>query len=119
MFNLDGLTPVIVESAASKASTFQSSAVNLMTNDLEEFVLVQQIGAVTGTITGKMQDSPDGSTDWQDVTGAAFTIVSSANNIQALGWKAANTRGHIRYVGTIATGPALTSVTLLGVKKYR
>ena len=119
MFNLDGLTPYIVESAASKASTFQSAAVNLMTDDLEDFVLMQQIGAVTGSITGKMQDSPDGTTDWQDVTGATFTQVSSANNVQSLGWKASNTRGYIRYVGTIATGPAITSVTLLGLKKSR
>jgi len=75
------------------------------------------VGAVTGSITGKIQDSPDGSTGWADLTGAAFTAVSSSNNTQTLAINGNETRGYIRYVGTIATGPALVAVTLAGVPK--
>jgi len=116
-FNLDALTPYSVVNAASQASTVTSAAVNLMTDDLESVVFIQNIGAVTGSITGKIQESADGSTGWADVSGAAFTAVSSANNTQALSLNPSATAGYVRYVGTIATGPALTSVTMLGRKK--
>lgn len=104
--------------ATSRAATFNGTALNIAALDWDGPVeITQNIGAVTGSITGKVQESADGSTDWQDVAGAAFTIVSAANNTQRIVISAGATRGWIRYVGTIVTGPALTAVTASAVPK--
>lgn len=114
--NLDALTPYALSHAASQAITVTGAALNLLTDDLEEVIVTQNVGAVTGSITGKIQDSADGSTGWADY-GAALTAVGSANNVQTLKVIPSQTRGYIRYVGTIVTGPAVVSVTVLGLKK--
>lgn len=107
-----------LSNAASQASTVTGAAVDLMALDLQgNLEITQQVGAVTGSITGKIQDSADGSTGWADLPGAAFTAVSSANNTQRIAINAQATRGYIRYVGTIATGPAVVAVTGSGVPK--
>lgn len=104
--------------AASNAATVNSAALNIAALDWDGNVEVtQNVGAVTGSITGKIQESADGSTDWQDLPGATFTAVSSANNTQRIVIQAGATRGYIRYVGTIVTGPALVAVTASGVPK--
>lgn len=85
-----------------------------------ELLIVQQIGAVTGSITGKLQSATDvNGTGAADITGAVFTIVSSANNTQTLALDPKKVvGGFLGYVGTIVTGPALVSVTAGGKKKY-
>jgi hypothetical protein len=104
--------------SAANTAAATGSAVNLLTNDYEGSIEVtQSVGAVTGTIDGKIQDSADGSTDWQDLAGATFAQVGSANNVQRIRIGAQQTRGHIRYVGTIVTGPAVVGVTASGIKK--
>lgn len=119
MFNFPkAASPFILSSSASQASTVTGSAVNLMTNDYEgPMAITQQIGAVTGTIVGKIQDSADGSTGWTDVAGATFTSVGTANNVQTIVVNNRECRGYIRYVGTIVTGPALVSVAGLAIPK--
>jgi hypothetical protein len=84
-----------------------------------EILVTQQVGAVTGSITGKLQSASDANgTGAADITGATFTIVSAANNTQtyALDPKKV-TGGFLGYVGTIVTGPALVSVVAAGKKK--
>ncbi len=104
--------------AASQASTVTGAALNIAALDWNGAIeITQNVGAVTGSITGKIQDSADGSTGWTDLTGAAFTAVSIANNTQRISFPAESTRGYIRYVGTIVTGPALVAVTASGVPK--
>jgi hypothetical protein len=83
-----------------------------------EMLVIQQVGAVTGSITGKCQSASDANgTGAADITGATFTIVSSSNNTQSI---AVDPRkvvgGFLGYVGTIATGPSLVSVTAFGKK---
>jgi len=84
-----------------------------------EFLVTQQIGAVTGSITGKLQSATDANgTGAADITGAAFTIVSAANNTQTFALDPKKvTGGFLGYVGTIVTGPALVSVTAAAKKK--
>jgi hypothetical protein len=109
---------VALSNAASQAATVTGAAVNLMTLDFDgQIEVTQNIGAVTGSITGKLQESADGSTGWTDIAGATFTAVSAANNVQRLTLVAHSTAGYIRYVGTIVTGPALVSVVAGGVPK--
>lgn len=85
-----------------------------------ELLVIQQIGAVTGSITGKLQSASDANgTGAADITGATFTAVSSANNTQTVVVDPKKVvGGFLGYVGTIVTGPALTSVTVAGKKKY-
>ena len=79
-----------------------------------DLLFLQHIGAVTGSITGKIQDADDSSgTNSADVTGATATAVSSANDAQKIVVPASSVRGWVRYVGTIVTGPALTSVQMV------
>ncbi|MCC7123108.1 MAG: hypothetical protein IT493_16260 [Gammaproteobacteria bacterium] len=115
---------------AQAATTFsmsnpfsQTATYNGSWYDVREYVgdlmIVQHVGAVTGSITGKIQHASDGSgTGAEDITGAAFTLVNAANNIQKLTIPADSTLGWIRYVGTIVTGPANVAVSASGRKKY-
>ncbi len=84
-----------------------------------EILVIQQIGAVTGSITGKLQSASDANgTGAADITGATFTAVSSANNTQSIAVDPKKVvGGFLGYVGTIVTGPALTSVIAGGKKK--
>lgn len=84
-----------------------------------EILVIQQIGAVTGSITGKLQSASDANgTGAADISGATFTVVSSANNTQCLAVDPKKVAGgFLGYVGTIATGPALVSITASGKKK--
>lgn len=107
-----------LSNAASQASTVTGSALNIAALDWEGlFEVTQNVGAVTGSIAGKIQDSADGSTGWADLPDGAFAAASSANNTQRLVIDAQSTRGYIRYVGTIVTGPAVVSVTASGAPK--
>lgn len=84
-----------------------------------EILVVQQIGAVTGSITGKLRSATDADgAGAADITGATFTAVSSANNTQSISVDPKKVvGGFLGYVGTIVTGPALVSVVAGGKKK--
>lgn len=83
-----------------------------------DIAVTQQVGALTGSIAGAIQDATDGSgTGAANVAGATFTSVSAANNIQEIAVSASAVRGWIRYVGTVTTGPALVAVSALARPK--
>lgn len=84
-----------------------------------EILVIQQVGAVTGSITGKMQSASDANgTGAADITGSTFTAVSSANNTQSIAVDPKKVvGGFLGYLGTVATGPALVSVIAGGKKK--
>ena len=108
-------------SAANTAAATSGSGLWADTQDLEGTLdVIQAVGAVTGSITGKLQVADDANgTGAADVTGATFTAVSSANNVQSISVsKNALAKRYIGYVGTIVTGPAVVGVTVLGAKKY-
>ena len=90
--------------------------------DYEGYLLVTQAcNVVTGTIAGKVQHSTTTeATDFADVTGAAWTAVTTDNDVAALKITVPvnGLNKYIRYIGTITTGPAMVSVTFAGVKKY-
>lgn len=76
-----------------------------------EFLVTQNLGAVTGTIAGKLQSASDANgTGAADITGATFgTNTANSTSSIALDPKKV-TGGFLGYVGTIATGPSLVSV---------
>lgn len=113
---------VIMLNPASAAATANATSAWIDVRAYEgDLVFTQQIGALTGSITGAIQDATDGSgTGAAAVTlnEGAFTAVSSANNIQRRTIRAKSTRGFVRYVGTIVTGPALVAVSVDVHPKY-
>jgi hypothetical protein len=112
-------TVVALINPASAANTAAATSGWIDIRQYEgDLAITQHIGAVTGSIAGKIQDATDGSgTGVEDVPGATFTTVSSANNVQEIAVSANAVRGWIRYVGTVVTGPALTAVSLLARPK--
>lgn len=113
------LTKTKMVNPASCANTAAATSSWVDTLGMEgNLLFTQYIGAVTGSITGKIQDADDNSgTNSADVSGAAFTAVSSANDLQTLSVPKRAVRRWVRYVGTIVTGPALTSVCMVGRTK--
>lgn len=123
---LQAVTPTVTSlidavSAANTAAATSGSGKWLDVRTYEgDIVIVQQIGAVTGSITGKLQSASDANgTGAADISGYTYTAVSSANNSQAVVVDAKKVvGGFLGYVGTIVTGPALVSVIAVGQKKY-
>jgi|KBSSwiStaDraftv2_1062776.scaffolds.fasta_scaffold00388_12 hypothetical protein len=111
--SLSLMTPQVI------TSTFTGSAVDLLDYDGLALV-VQNVGVVTaGTLTGKIQSSADGSTNWVDVTGALFTVVSASTNLQSLVLDLAQCQRFIRYVGTETGTNVAANVTVSAQKKIR
>jgi hypothetical protein len=79
--------------------------------------IIQSHGVSTGTLDGKIQDSADGSTDWQDVAGATFAQATTTAGVERISVQKKACRRYIRYLGTVATGPQVVAVTAVGVKK--
>jgi hypothetical protein len=83
------------------------------------FHVTQNCGAqVGGTLTGKIQSSPDNSV-WTDVTGATFTGVTTGNQVQSLTLDSAMCQRYIRWTNTFAGTSILVAVTISGIKKIR
>ena len=116
LFNFPGgSTTEVLAAAQSAASTVTGTGVDL--KDYEGPVLVvQNGGAGTGTLDGKIQDSADNVT-FADVAGLTFAQKGTAAGTQSLVVQSKQVRRYIRYVGTVVTGPQLVAVTATGVKK--
>jgi hypothetical protein len=112
-------TPLILMTPQVITTTFTGSALDLL--DYDGLVLVvQTVGVVTaGTLVGKIQSSADGSTNWVDVPGALFAVVSASTNVQSLALDCQTCQRFIRYIGTETGTNVAASVTASGVKKVR
>jgi hypothetical protein len=84
--------------------------------------LVVGTGAATGTpttisVAGKVQDSADGSTNWNDVAGASITPVIVENGTGKINFIARGCQAYIRAVVTPAftgcSSPAIPAVGIL------
>jgi hypothetical protein len=80
---------------------------------------IQQVGTVSGTsptLAGKIQESADGSTNWTDVTNAAFTSVTTSSNNQIICFE--RTKRYLRYVATIGgTSPSYALAVIIAEQK--
>jgi hypothetical protein len=112
------LHPVAQETATFTGATTNVADLNGFEGDLQ-ILLDSGAAAASGTMTGVIQDSADGTTDWQPVTGGAFTAVAQAASRQVLTINSDNIRRFIRFVGTIAaSGTTTYSVVGCGLTKY-
>ena len=115
---LASVSPVVVLAPIDCANTAAATSGWIDVRTYEgDIAFIQATGVVTaGTLVGKIQDATDNSgTGAADLTGIAFTSVGTAtdNDAQKVFIRASSTRGFIRYVGTIVTGPALVGVSML------
>lgn len=105
-----------VSAANSAAATSGWVDVRAREGDL---MVVAMIGALTGSLTWAIEDASDGSG-----TGAAALTpnegafaAGAANQVQKRTVNARATRGWVRIVGTIVTGPALVAAAVFGRPK--
>lgn len=108
---------------AQETATFTGATTNVA--DLKDFdgdiqiILDSGAAAASGTMTGKIQHSNDGTTNFDDVTGGGFTAVAQAASKQVLTLNKDGLRRYIRFVGTIASSGTTTySVNGYSLKKY-
>src|SRR4051812_41971433 len=73
-----------------------------------ELMVTLDLGAVTGTIAGKLQGATDvNGTGAADITGATFGTTLTNTTTKITVDPKAVTGGFLGFVGTIATGPSL------------
>lgn len=108
----------------SKAATANATGTGVLVAEYEgDLMITQHVGAITGTLDGKLQQCDDsGGTGAADISGATFAQVTTSNddpNIQKITIPAGSlTKPYLRYVGTIGTGPSIVGVQLHARSKY-
>lgn len=119
--NAKGLTTSQLIAAVSAANTAAATSLGVDISEYEGVITVtQNVGVVTaGSITGKLVTSDASDLSGSvDVTGGGFTAVTTANDpaAQSVTVSCSALKTYIGYVGTIATGPAVVGVTMVGQK---
>jgi hypothetical protein len=111
------LIDAISAAATANATSGSGKWLDVRTYD-GEILVCQQIGAVTGSITGKLQSATDANgTSAADITGYTFgTNTANSTSTIAVDPKRV-VGGFLGYVGTIVTGPSLVSVVAAGKLK--
>ena len=106
-------------SAANTAAATSGSGLWLDVRPYEgEIMVTLDLGAVTGTIAGKLQSATDANgTGAADITGATFGTTGANSTTKITVDPKAVAGGFLGFVGTIATGPSLVSVVASGKKK--
>jgi hypothetical protein len=83
-----------------------------------EIMVTLNLGAVTGTIAGKLQSASDANgTGAADITGATFGTTAANSTTKIVIDPKTVVGGFLGFVGTIVTGPSLVSVVASGKKK--
>jgi hypothetical protein len=106
-------------SAANTAAATSGSGMWLDVRPYDgEIMVTLDIGAVTGTIAGKLQYASDANgTGGTDITGATFGTTLTNTTTKIVVDPKAVVGGFLGFVGTIGTGPSLVSVVASGKKK--
>jgi hypothetical protein len=106
-------------SAANTAAATSGSAKWLDVRAYDGEILVTQVlGAITGTIAGKLQSASDANgTGAADITGYTFPVNTTNQSSKVVVDPKKVVGGFLGYVGTIATGPTVLAVTAAGKLK--
>ena len=121
--NLEALQHFTLHPVAQETATFTGATTNIA--DLRAFdgdiqiVLDATAAAASGTMTGKIQDSPNGTTGWNDAVFFASVTPAGASK-QVLTISKDDIGPFIRFVGSIAaSGTTTYSVNGHGMAKYQ
>jgi len=121
--HLQDLTATPLLPSISAANTAAATSGNAQWTDISTYegdmVAVINVGAITGTVTPKLQCADDANgTNPVDITGAALTAINATGvAFIAIDRKSA-TKKFVGIVGTVVTGPVLFGAVLIGRKKY-
>lgn len=107
------------QSAANTAAATTPSGLWLDVRPYDgELLVCFDLGAVTGTIAGKLQSATDATgAGAADITGATFGTTAANSTTKVVIDPKVVVGGFLGFVGTIVTGPSLVSVTVHGKKK--
>lgn len=118
----DGVDAISFAPTLSRTSTLTGAAKDLRDYMGKAKAILDAAAAIAGTdptLNVKFQDSPDGTNDWQDMSGAAFAEVTDAASYQTIGIQIDPQRRYWRVIGTIGgtVSPEFNySVTVIGKK---
>lgn len=115
----DNLLPAVSAANTAAATTSTSGGYIDVRQYQGEILVTINTGAITGSVTGKLQSASDANgTGAADITGATFTAISTASQTRkyALDPKKV-VGGFLGFLGTVVTGPVLISVTIAGKKQ--
>lgn len=106
-------------SAANTAAATSGSGLWLDVRPYDgEIMVTLNLGAVTGTIAGKLQYASDANgTGGTDITGATFGTTAANSCTKIVVDPKSVVGGFLGFVGTVVTGPVLISVVASGKKK--
>src|SRR5262249_48016450 len=109
-----GLNPQQLGSGATSGT-----GVDLLAGDGRCFA-IQITGAVGGTsptLDGKIQESDSSGSGYADISGATFSQVTAANNVQVISFE--RTKRYVRYVGTVggSSTPTVLAAIFIGEQK--
>ncbi len=120
---LAGLVPTIILNPVSAANTAAATSAWVAVGKWEgDVIFWQQTGAVTGSMASIIETADDGSgtgnrtITFNDGT-SAMTAVSAANKVESKVIDRKYLGTHVKYTGTVTTGPILISVGMAGVLK--
>lgn len=115
-----GVSVTVLAVSATITATGNGTAVDVGEYQGIALVALNAGAANAGTDTIKLQHSEDGSTNWEDVPGGAFTAVGTSASAQTLKINADRLRKYVRVVDTLAGGANSVprSVSLIGKKQY-
>lgn len=117
---MNGLSVTSLSSVLAITATGNGAAVDVGNYHGIGLLVLNSGAGNAGTSTIKVQDSEDGTNDWADVTGGAFTAVATTASEQALKINTDRLRKFVRVVDTLAGGANAISrsVSLIGKKQY-
>lgn len=99
----------------STSANLSGSSVDLapnVSNVVSAILVCGNAAGTSPTMDAKIQESTDGTT-WTDVTGGAFTQVTTSNQLQVLPFKP--TKRYVRSTGTVGgTSPVFEATVLIG-----
>jgi hypothetical protein len=107
---------------SDRSASANGTAIDILSYEGQAAAILQSAAGTgtTPTLDVRLQDSSDGSTDWADVTGAAFAqVTNAAASTQIVKFNASAVQRYIRAVATIAgTTPLFTcAVSFVGKKQ--
>lgn len=111
------LKDAMASGPAVVTSTITGATLDMLLGDNRCFA-IQSVGAIVGatpTLAGKIQEgSKSDASDMADISGATFTSVNAAQNLQSINFD--RTKRYVRYIGTVALngGTSIAVDALIG-----
>lgn len=121
--NMEALTVTEILNSVSCANTAAATSAAIDVRGYEgQIMVVISVGVITGTVDFTFEDADNsGFTGNAAITpvGGAIAQITTSNDdaVYVAVFPATQPRGWIKVIGTIGTGPALLSYTLVGLKK--